>query len=172
MSEQYLSEIRIFSFGFAPKGWAFCNGQTLAISQYNALFALIGTTYGGNGITTFQLPNLQGCVPLHMGTNPTDLNTYTIGQQAGETNVTLNINQIASHSHTVNANSGSDASVPSASVVPGGGNVTAYGTSPGAVTMNNGIVGQTGGNQPHSNLQPYLVLNFCIATAGIFPSRN
>jgi len=171
MSEPYLSEIRIFSFGFAPKGWAFCNGQTLPINQNAALFSLIGTFYGGNGTTTFQLPNLQGCVPLHMGTSPNGIG-YTIGQQAGETNVTLNTTQMASHTHTVNANTGANANAPNASVVPGGGTVSAYGTSAGGATMNNGIVGQTGGNQPHSNTQPYLVLNFCIATQGIFPSRN
>jgi microcystin-dependent protein len=172
MADPYLSEIRIFSFGFQPKGWLLCNGQTLAISQYNALFALIGTYYGGNGTTTFQLPNLQGCVPLHMGTNPGNRNTYAIGQQAGETNVTLNITQLASHTHTVNANTAANANVPSASAVPGGGGVSAYGTAPGGATMNNAIVGQAGGNQPHSNVQPYLVLNFCIAVTGIFPSRN
>ena len=171
MSEPYLSEIRIFSFGFAPKGWAFCNGQTLAISQNAALFSLIGTFYGGNGTTTFQLPNLQGCVPLHMGATLGG-NSYTIGQQAGESNVTLNTTQLASHTHTVNANSGADADTPNAGVVPGGGGVNAYGPSAGGATMNNAIVGQTGGNQPHSNLQPYLVLNFCIALQGIFPSRN
>jgi microcystin-dependent protein len=170
MADPYLSEIRVFSFGFAPKGWAFCNGQTLSIQQNAALFALIGTLYGGNGTTTFQLPNLQGCVPLHMGAGPGG--TYTIGQQAGESNVTLNINTLGSHTHTVNANTTANANVPNSSVVPGGGNVTAYGTSAGGATMNPGIVGMTGGNQPHSNLQPYLVLNFCIATVGIFPSRN
>ena len=165
-----MSEIRIFSFGFAPKGWAFCNGQTLAINQNAALSALIGTFYGGNGTTTSQLPNLQGCVPLHMGSGSGG--SYTIGQQAGESNVTLLANQLAGHTHNVNANTGADAKVPSSSVVPGGGGVSAYGTAPGGVTMNNAIVGRTGGGQPHSNLQPYLVLNFCIALQGIFPSRN
>lgn len=171
MSEPFLSEIRIFSFGFAPKGWAFCNGQTLPINQNAALFSLIGTAYGGNGTTTFQLPNLQGCAPLHMGTSVGG-NSYTIGQQAGSANVSLNLNQIAAHTHTVNANTGADANVPSSSVVPGGGGVSAYGASSGAAIMNNGIVGQTGGSQPHSNVQPNLVLNFCIALQGIFPSRN
>ena len=170
MSEPYLSEIRIFAFGFNPRGWALCNGQTLSIQQNAALFSLIGTVYGGNGVSTFQLPNLQGCVPLHYGTNAGT--PYTLGQQAGESNVTLTISQTPQHTHTVNANTGANATVPSAAVVPGGGSESAYGTSPGAATMNNGIVGFTGGNQPHSNLQPYLVLNFCIATAGIFPSRN
>jgi microcystin-dependent protein len=171
MADPYLSEIRIFAFGFAPKGWVLCNGQTLAISQYNALFALIGTYYGGNGTTTFQLPNLQGCAPLHQGTSANGI-SYNIGQQAGETNVTLNINQIPQHTHNVNANTGADANVPSSSVVPGGGGINAYGTAPGGATMNNAVVGFTGGNQPHPNMQPSLVLNFCIATQGIFPSRN
>lgn len=169
MAEPYLSEIRVFAFGFAPKGWALCNGQTLPINQNTALFSLIGTFYGGNGTTTFQLPNLQGCVPLHMGTGGGS--TYTIGEQGGETNVTLTLNQLASHSHSVNANSAADANVPSSSVVPGGGGLSVYGAA-GAVAMNNAIVGFAGGNQPHSNVQPYLVLNFCIALQGIFPSRN
>jgi microcystin-dependent protein len=169
MADPYLSEIRIFSFGFAPRGWLPCNGQTLPINQYQALFALIGTYYGGNGTSTFQLPNLQGCVPLHMGNNA---GAYVIGQQAGEVNVALNINQIPLHTHTVNANSGANANVPSSAVVPGGGTMSSYGTAPGGTTMNNGVVGQTGGSQPHPNMQPSLVLNFCIATTGIFPSRN
>lgn len=170
MSDPYLSEIRIFAFNFPPRGWALCNGQTLPINQNQALFSLLGTTYGGNGTTTFNLPNLQGCVPLHMGNNGGI--GYIIGQQAGETNVTLNLTQIAAHTHNVNANSGADANLPSASTVPGGGGVSAYGSPPDSTTMNAGIVGNTGGSQPHSNVQPSLVLNFCIATAGIFPSRN
>lgn len=170
MADPYLSEIRIFSFGFAPKGWALCNGQTLAINQYQALFSLIGTYYGGNGTTTFQLPNLQGCVPLHMGNGGGG--SYSIGQQAGVTTVTLTAGTVPSHTHTVNANTTTDAKVPSSSVVPGGAGVAAYGAGPGGTTMNNAIVGQAGGNQPHSNLQPSLVLNFCIALTGIYPSRN
>jgi microcystin-dependent protein len=172
MSEPFLSEIRMFSFGFPPKGWALCNGQTLPINQNAALFSLIGTFYGGNGTSTFQLPNLQGCVPLHLGTNPGNGNNYVIGQQAGESNVTLTPNQLPAHIHNVNANTGADANVPSASVVPGGGGVSAYGTAPGSATMNNGIVGPAGGSQPHPNVQPYQVVNFCIALQGIFPSRN
>jgi microcystin-dependent protein len=170
MADPFLSEIRIFSFGFAPKGWALCNGQLLSIQQNAALFALIGTFYGGNGTTNFQLPNLQGCVPLHQGTNAG--NSYTTGQQAGESNITLASNQLAPHVHNVNASTGADANVPSAAVVPGGGGVSAYGTAPGGATMNNQIVGFAGGSQPHPNMQPALVLNFCIALSGIFPSRN
>ena len=170
MAEPFLSEIRLFSFNFPPKGWTFCNGQTLPINQNAALFSLVGTTYGGNGTTTFQLPNLQGCVPVHMGSNGG--NSYTLGQQSGEANVTLNINTLAAHTHTVNANTGADANVPNSSVVPGGGGVAAYGAAPGNTTMNTAIVGLNGGSQPHSNLQPYLVLNYSIALTGIFPSRN
>lgn len=171
MSEQYLSEIRIFAFNYAPKGWALCNGQLLSIQQNAALFSLLGTTYGGNGTTNFQLPNLQGCVPLHTGTSPNGIG-YTLGQQAGEANVTLTQSQIPQHTHTVNASTTSDANVPSAAVVPGGAGVNAYGGPAGGATMNPGIVGLAGGSQPHSNLQPYLVVNFCIALTGIFPSRN
>jgi microcystin-dependent protein len=170
MAEQFLSEIRLFSFGFPPKGWAFCNGQLLSIQQNAALFSLLGTTYGGNGTTNFQLPNLQGCVPLHMGNNAG--NPYNLGQQAGSANVTLNITQVAQHTHTVNANTGADANVPSSLVVPGGGGISAYGTAPGGATMNASMVGSVGGGQPHPNTQPYLVLNYCIALTGIFPSRN
>jgi len=165
-----LSEIRIFSFNFAPRGWALCNGQLLAINSNQAIFALLGTTYGGNGVNNFALPNLQGCVPVHQGT--LSGNPSVIGQQAGAVNVTLNINQIASHTHVVNANSGANADVPTSAVVPGGGGATAYGSAPGGTTMNNAIVGNAGGSQAHNNMQPTLVLNFCIATSGIFPSRN
>lgn len=165
MSDQYLSEIRMFGFSFPPKGWAFCNGQTLSIQQNQALFAIIGTVYGGNGVTTFALPNLQGRVPLHTGTG------YTQGQQSGEATVTLITQQMPQHSHNVQTNPNANSSAPSGTTVPGGGGVTGYGTPPNS-NMNTTIVGNTGGSQPHSNMQPYLVINFCIAITGIFPSRN
>jgi microcystin-dependent protein len=165
MSDQYLTEIRMFGFGFAPRGWQMCNGQTLSIGQYQAVFALIGTTYGGNGSTTFNLPNLQGSVPMHSGSGT------VIGAKAGVANVTLLTQQMPSHTHVVRANSTANAAAPSNTAVPGGGGPQGYGVTPNTA-MNPNIVGLAGNNLPHSNMQPYLVLNFCIALTGLFPSRN
>jgi microcystin-dependent protein len=165
MSDQYLSEIRMFGFGFAPRGWQMCNGQTLAINQYQALFSLIGTYYGGNGSTTFNLPNLQGSVPVHSG------NGVVLGEKAGVANVTLLTGQMPTHTHLVRANSTANATVPSNTAVAGGGGPQGYGATPNTA-MNPNIVGLAGNNLPHSNMQPYLVLNFCIALTGLFPSRN
>ena len=165
MSQQYLCEIRMFSFGFAPRGWAFCNGQILSIQLNAALFSLLGTTFGGNGVNNFGLPNLQGRVPLHFGTG------FTLGQQAGEPSVTITQSTMPAHTHLVKANPGADTTTPSASVVPGGGSVQTYG-SPPSVGMNPTMVSPLGGSQPHTNLQPFLVINFCIALTGIFPSRS
>lgn len=169
MPDQYLSEIRIFSFGFAPKGWAQCDGQILSISQNAALFALIGTIYGGNGQTTFGLPDLRGRVPLHFGTLQGGGN-YTQGQTGGSAAVTLTISTMPQHNHLVNANPNGNASVGSSTAVPGGG-ASGYGSSPNTA-MNPAMVGNAGSSQSHDNRQPYLVVNFCISTTGIFPSRN
>jgi len=165
MSEPFLSEIKILSFNFPPKGWAFCNGQILPINQNQALFALLGTTYGGNGQTTFALPNLQGRVPIHMG------NGFTLGQLGGESAHTLNISEVPAHTHTVSASTGT-ATAPTPS-----GNIwcsdatNPYGTSPDSA-MNPACVLPTGGSQGHDNMSPYLVLSFAIALQGIFPSQN
>jgi microcystin-dependent protein len=155
----------MFGFGFAPRGWQMCNGQILAINQYQALFSLIGTYYGGNGSTTFQLPNLQGSVPVHTG------NGVVLGEKAGFANVTLITQQIPTHTHVVRANSTANATVASNTAVPGGGGPQGYGATPNTA-MNPNIVGLAGNSQSHSNMQPYLVLNFCISMTGIFPSRN
>jgi microcystin-dependent protein len=181
MSEPFLGEIRAFGFNFAPVGWLQCNGQTLAISQYAALFSLLGTTYGGNGQTTFQLPNLQGRVAISQG-NGAGLSPYVIGEAAGTENVSLLTTQMPSHSHPVNActtTSGNAAqpagAYPATDQITGetkGGTVNTYSTAAPNATMNPNMIGLQGGSQPHSNLQPFLVVNYCIAMAGIFPSRS
>jgi microcystin-dependent protein len=173
MAEPFLGEIRVFGFGFAPKGWAVCNGQTLAINQNAALFALIGTTYGGNGTTTFNLPDLQGRSPLHTGAGFTGVG-FPLGQAAGEPAVTLSQAQMPAHTHTASANAGvtngSNATTPAGNFW-GNGGVNAYAATSDS-SMNPASVPVFGGGQPHENMSPYLVLNFCIAMAGIFPSRN
>jgi microcystin-dependent protein len=165
MSTAFLGEIRLFSFNFAPKGWQFCNGQILAINQNAALFSLLGTYYGGNGTQTFALPNLQGRVPIHQG------NTFPIGQVAGEPNHTLIQSEIPAHTHFWNATgTAANAAGPTNNLL---GSVQAYnGPSSNKVNMSPSLLSNAGGSQPHSNQQPYLTLNFCIAIEGIFPSRN
>jgi microcystin-dependent protein len=164
MSSPYLAEIRIFSFNFPPKGWAFCNGQLLPINQNQALFSLLGTTYGGNGTTNFALPNLQGSTPIYTG------NGFTLGQVGGEVNHTLTVAEMPAHTHLLTASSApADQSVTAGTVwakAP-----AAYDTSPGTA-MSQAEIPNAGGSQPHNNMQPYLVLNFSIALQGIFPSRN
>src|SRR5688572_3771575 len=166
MSEPFLSEIKIMSFNFPPKGWALCNGQFLPINQNQALFALLGTTYGGNGQTTFALPNLRGRVPIHMSSS------HSLGEAAGSTSVTINIQQLPTHNHLVNGSTvatGGSAS-PNGRYLGGGNNVYRGGAP--TTTLNPSTVSNVGGSQPHNNMEPYLVLNFCIALQGIFPSRN
>lgn len=166
MSTPFLSEIKIVSFNFAPKGWALCNGQLLPINQNQALFSLLGTTYGGNGQTTFALPDLRGQVPIHVG------NGHTLGEEAGSTSVTLNILQLPTHIHSLQAtNTTATLDFPGGNVL-GKAPISAYGPAARLTPMNAGTVGSVGGNQPHNNMMPYLVLNFIIALQGIFPSRN
>ncbi|UGY18284.1 phage tail protein [Bradyrhizobium septentrionale] len=165
MSQPYLSEIRMMSFGFAPKGWAFCNGQVLPINQNQALFSLLGTTYGGNGTTTFALPNLQGKVPLHMGSG------FALGQTAGETSHTLTIAEMPQHPHTFQGTTNNaDNPVVTGNLMATSANL--YTAASNLTTLDPSTVGNAGGSQPHENMQPYLTLNFCIALQGIFPSRN
>ena len=170
MAEPFLSEIRIFSFNFPPKGWAFCNGQFLPINQNQALFALLGTTYGGNGQTTFALPNLQGRIPLHEGSG------HTLGEVGGQEAHTVTMQEMPTHNHPVNAYEGA---VDSNETSPVGAfyartvdNSTMYFSGDADNTMNPGVISNTGGSQAHTNQQPYLVLNLCIALQGIFPSQN
>jgi microcystin-dependent protein len=168
MAEPFLSEIRIFSFNFAPKGWALCNGQFLPINQNQALFSLLGTTYGGNGQTTFALPNLQGNVPIHMG------NGHTLGETGGSSAVTLTIQQLAQHLHSLQASTAvANTDAPDNTTLLGGSAPNDLYTGPaGLVAMTPTSVTNVGGSQPHNNMMPYLVLNFCIALQGIFPSQN
>jgi microcystin-dependent protein len=166
MSSPYLGEVKIFSFNFPPRGWAFCNGQLMSIQQNQALFAVIGTTYGGNGVNNFQLPNLQGRLPYHAG------NGYVQGQVGGAEFHTLLTTEMPTHNHAVNASSAaaSDQGAPTNNLwVAQTGN--SYSSSGGAA-MAGAAITQAGGGQPHENRPPYLVLNFCIALSGIFPSRN
>jgi microcystin-dependent protein len=164
MASPFLAEIRIFSFGFAPKGWAQCNGQVLPINQNQALFSLLGTTYGGNGVSTFALPNLQGRLPVHVG------NGIVLGELGGEASHTLNFSEMPAHTHVPVGSSAA------ASVGDPTGNLWATGNAgynPNAnTTMNPACITNLGGSQPHENRSPYLTLNICIALQGIFPSRN
>ncbi len=171
MAEPFLGEIRIFGFNFAPIGWAMCNGATMSIAQNTALFSLLGTTYGGNGVNTFALPNLQSRVPIHQGDGP-GLSPYVIGQTGGIENVTLTTGEMPAHSHPVGANAAAATSARPAGNVPARLTVSGYGTPPDGTTMNASMIGTVGGSQPHPNVQPYLVVSFCIALQGIFPSRN
>jgi len=169
----YIGEIRIFGGNFAPKGWALCNGQLLSISSNTALFSILGTTYGGDGVRNFALPNLQSRVPIHWG-HGSGLSQYIPGQSAGVENVTLMQQQMPQHNHNMGTLSApGTASRPNTQLLaqPTAGN--AYGPAPSdGSTLNQAAISSAGGNQPHANLQPYLVMNFIIALQGIFPPRS
>jgi microcystin-dependent protein len=172
VSDAFVGEIRIFAFNFAPTGWAMCNGQVLPISQNEALFALLGTFYGGDGITTFALPNLQSRVPIHQGAGA-GLSTYEIGEAAGTENVTLSTSQMPAHSHAVQADAKHGTSGDPGTRVLAKSGAHVYSDQPdGSTVMNAGMLAESGGSEPHTNIQPYLVLNFCISLFGIFPSRD
>lgn len=176
MSEPFIGEIRMVGFTYAPQGWALCDGQLLSIAQNSALFALLGTTYGGNGQTTFALPDFRGRVPLHPGQGP-GLSPYVLGQSSGVETVTLTTNQMPAHSHTVAANSNPgevespSGYFPAAIADPNSGSPLNAFASSANTAMNPAMVSAAGGNQPHTNLQPSLCVNFIIALEGIFPSR-
>src|SRR5690242_5353627 len=167
MAEPFLSEIRIFSFQFAPKGWALCNGQLLPINQNQALFSLLGTTYGGDGRVNFGLPDLQGRTPIHEGSG------HTLGERGGEPGHTLAISEIPTHTHTLNGTSSAGSLVIAAGNLPGTSASQMYqAPDNNLVAMNPASIPNVGGSQAHPNMQPALVLNFCIALQGIFPSQN
>jgi microcystin-dependent protein len=170
MGSPYVGEIRVFAGNFAPVGWALCNGAVIPISENDALFNLIGTTYGGDGQTTFALPNLQSRLPMHMGTGP-GLSPRTIGEAGGSELVTLITSQIPSHSHAPQAVSGSgNQSTPQNGVWAGAADAR-YSTSAPSLAMNSALIANTGGSQPHDNLMPFLTVNFIISLFGIFPSQ-
>ena len=175
MSDQFLGEIRPVPYNFAPLGWAFCNGQLLSISQNTALFSLLGTFYGGNGTSTFALPNLQGNVPLAMGSGP-GLSPYSIGDVVGSATVTLTQGQMASHNHPALADGGRAAATLSTPVGNAWGKSGAgdnpYSMSPPNVPMSANSTTPAGGGAAHNNLMPYLTVNYIIALVGIFPSRG
>ena len=176
MSDQFIGEVRPFACTFAPSGWAFCQGQLLPISQNTALFSLLGTFYGGNGTSNFALPDLRGRVPMKFGTDPVG-NVYNIGEIAGEETVTLNGQQMPIHTHTFSGTSSNvTRSKPGAGTALGsssGGNAYYAASNSTLTTINVGTISlYSGGNQSHTNIQPYQVINWCIALRGIFPSRN
>lgn len=165
MAEPFLSEIRLMSFNFAPKGWALCNGQLLPINQNQALFSLLGTMYGGNGQTTFALPDLRGRVPIHVGTS------HTLGERGGEQAHTLSISELPTHTHAVRAHTGvGTGSTPGANTVLSKSPADLYGAPTGLTALHSATSVNTGGSQAHTNIQPFLTLNFCIALQGIYPS--
>ena len=165
MAEPFLSEIRIMSFNFPPKGWAFCNGQLLPINQNQALFSLLGTTYGGDGRVNFGLPNLQGRAPMHVGSG------HTLGEAGGEQSHTLSVAEGPTHTHLLNGTTASaDTAVPATNLLGVVTNV--YTPAANLTTLHPASVGSVGGSQAHLNMQPYLTLTFCIALQGIFPSQN
>lgn len=165
MAEPFLSEIRIMSFSFPPRGWALCNGQLLPINQNQGLFSLLGTTYGGDGRVNFALPNLQGRVPIHMGSG------HTLGERGGEQAHTLSISELPTHVHVLNATN-ANATTNSPGGLWGKTLQSAYGGATALGAMSSSVVTNVGGSQAHLNMQPFLTLNFSIALQGIFPSPN
>jgi microcystin-dependent protein len=167
MSQVFISQIITMACNFAPKGFALCNGQLLPINQNQALFSLLGTTYGGDGRVNFALPNLQGRAPMHMGSG------HILGERGGEEVHTINQSELPTHSHTVSASTTAGSSpVPAGAVFGNAGMYTASPPDPAGSVANAGVITTVGGSQPHTNQQPYLVISYCIALQGIFPSQN
>lgn len=171
MTEPFIGEIRMFAGTFAPNGWAFCDGQLLSISQNTALSSLLGTIYGGDGRTTFGLPDLRGRIPLHQGTGP-GLQNRRLGDKGGVENVTLNVGQIPSHGHDVNGTTAAATSASPQNLVPADAAINIYSTNAPDVSLNAAAIQNAGGDQPHNNVMPFLGVNFIIALTGTFPSEN
>lgn len=165
MSEPFIGEIKVISFNFPPDGWAFCNGQLLPISQHQALFSILGTSYGGDGQSTFALPNFQGRMPIHQGQG------FTVGQQGGEVAHTLTVNEMPAHNHPAMGAATANGPSPNGTVWAPADGALEYYASPNT-TMSPAAIANSGGSQPHQNEAPYLVLNFVIALVGVFPSRD
>jgi len=176
MGQPYVGEIRMFAGNFNPNGWMLCNGQLLPIPEYETLFALIGTTYGGDGQETFALPNLQGRLPLHVGTNGGQ--SFQLGEAAGSETVTLTTQQIPIHNHTLNATDGGPQALPTGANPAVANSPQQVGTmvygapAGGATTLHPNTLQISGGSQPHDNMQPYLCINFIISLFGVFPSQT
>ena len=176
MATGYIAEIRMFAGNFAPRGWAFCDGQLLSIAQNTALFSILGTTYGGDGRQTFALPDFRGRAPVHAGASQgPGLSSYVLGQQGGTEAVALSVPQLPAHGHLVNAvASGGNQASPTGNLpaIESTGTSLDYSNSASNAQMHAGMINSTGSGQPHSNVPPYLCVNFIIALQGIFPSRN
>lgn len=172
MSEPFVGEIRMFAGNFAPRGWAFCDGQLLAVSQNDALFSLLGTIYGGDGRTTFGLPDMRGRIPIHAGSGP-GLSPRRLGARGGAENVTLSTNQLPSHTHTVKGTSdAADSSDPVTRLPAQATGINIFASSAPSINMSGTAVPNVGGSRSHSNLMPFLCVNFIIALFGIYPSRH
>jgi microcystin-dependent protein len=174
MPEPYIGEIRLFAGSFAPNGWMFCEGQLLPISENDALFTLIGTTYGGDGQQTFALPNLASRVPIHMGTAPSSGITYQIGEMAGTEAETLTVQQIPSHTHPFTGSTANGtATNPGGSVMAGSvSSVQPFIEDSPTASLNANAIGPAGGSQPHENCQPFICINYIISLFGVFPSQT
>ena len=172
MSSPFIGEIRMFGGNFAPAGWAFCNGALIPISENDALFNLIGTTYGGDGQQTFGLPDLQGRIPIHAGQGPNITQNYQLGEKAGVESVTLTTQQIPIHNHGwLASNDASNSLIPTSNVVSTPLNITPYFAGNASVPLNASSLQPVGGSQPHDNMMPYLCVSFIISLFGIFPSQ-
>ncbi len=171
MTEPFVAQICNFAGTFAPRGWAFCDGQLLAISQNNALFAILGTTYGGDGRTTFALPDMRGRLPMNQGSGP-GLTPRQLGAKGGTEDVTLIVNQMPQHKHTQQGSTDVASDIAPAGKVTADASLNIYSDDSPTDAMSTQAIGDAGGNQPHTNLMPFLVLNFIIALTGVFPSRN
>lgn len=167
MAQPYVGEVRMFAGNFAPAGWMFCEGQLLPISEYETLFQLIGTTYGGDGQSTFGLPDLRGRLPIHQG------NGFVLAETGGAEEITLSVNQIPAHAHAALASTNTATGTPAANAIPApspSATVTAYGTDAPNVNLHPSSIASVGGSQPHTNFQPYLCVDFIISLFGIYPS--